>query len=268
MPLRPGIGGIKRTPTKLIQGVNGIKTEVTEYWSSDGGVKKLVYQSIKGIPIGEIPVGSILKLNENGNPTEYIVVHQGKPSDIYDNSCEGTWILRKHLSENKVWADNNKNDLESSDIHRYLSDSWETRYDSEIRNAIKNVKIPYRKGPGLSGSDLNGDQGLQCRAFLLSAYEVGFTNSDENNLAYDGSKLSYFYSGTTSSANGRRIGLFNGSPSRWWLRTAATNTSFGAFNIYIDGSISYNGPSNSYGIRPALVIDRSALVSDENFIIG
>lgn len=40
-------------------------------------------------------VGDTVKLIESGSQVDYIVVHQGKPSGIYDESCNGTWLLMK-----------------------------------------------------------------------------------------------------------------------------------------------------------------------------
>ena len=40
-------------------------------------------------------IGSIVKLKENGTLVDYIVVHKGRPSSIYDASCDGVWLLRK-----------------------------------------------------------------------------------------------------------------------------------------------------------------------------
>lgn len=39
--------------------------------------------------LGTKAVGSIVKLNVNGAAKEFIVVHQGKPSSLYDESCDG-----------------------------------------------------------------------------------------------------------------------------------------------------------------------------------
>jgi len=38
-------------------------------------------------------VGSIVKIKISGTLRDFIVVHQGKPSSIYDASCDGTWLL-------------------------------------------------------------------------------------------------------------------------------------------------------------------------------
>ena len=51
--------------------------------------------------LGNVAVGTVLKLNESGSPQNYIVVHQGKPSSMYDDSCDGTWLLRQNIYSNK-----------------------------------------------------------------------------------------------------------------------------------------------------------------------
>ena len=65
-------------------------------------------------------VGSTVKLKVNGTAKEFIVVHQGKPSSLYDNSCDGTWLLMKDIYENRQWHNSNVNNLENSTIHSYL----------------------------------------------------------------------------------------------------------------------------------------------------
>ena len=39
--------------------------------------------------LGNVAVGGIVKLKENGSPKNYIVVHQGLPGAMYDASCNG-----------------------------------------------------------------------------------------------------------------------------------------------------------------------------------
>ena len=157
------------------------------------------------VALGTKSVGSIVKLNESGKAVNYLVVHQGKPSGIYDESCNGTWLLRQDLIENRVWDSGNVNKLESSDIQPWLNSTMLGKYDANIQAAIKQVKIPYRKNGGSGGSDQTGANGLSCKVFLLSGYEVGWTTSDNSYFPVDGAKLSYFESGTGSSANNKRI---------------------------------------------------------------
>lgn len=218
------------------------------------------------VALGTKSVGSIVKLKENGAAVNYIVVHQGKPSSIYDSSCDGTWLLRQDIAENRVWDDGNVNKLESSDIHSYLNNTWINRYDTDIRNAIKQVKIPYRQNGGSGGTDRTGANGLSCKIFLLSGYEVGFTTSVNQYFPVDGAKLAYFLSGNDSAAQQKRVAKLNGSATNWWLRSPYTNDTS---NVWGVGSSGYYGSwyaDDSYGVRPALVLPSTLLVSDDGSI--
>ena len=211
-------------------------------------------------------VGSTVKLKVNGTAKEFIVVHQGKPSSLYDDSCNGTWLLMKDIYENRVWQSGNINKYESSDIHTYLNNTFLNLFESNIRDAIKQVKIPYRKNGGSGGTDQSGANGLSAKIFLLSGYEVGWTTSDYSYFPVDGAKLSYFESGTGTSANNKRIANLNGSAAFWWLRSPYTGDTRSVWFVYSDGSCGGNLASNSYGIRPALILPSTLLVSDDGTV--
>lgn len=211
-------------------------------------------------------VGSTVKLKVNGTAKEFIVVHQGKPSSLYDNSCDGTWLLMKDIYENRQWHNSNVNNLENSTIHSYLNGTFLNLFESNIRDAIKQVKLPYRKNGGSGGSDQSGANGLLCKIFLLSGYEIGFTNSDNPYFPVDGAKLSYFEAGTGSSALNKRIAYLNGSAAYWWLRSPYTYYTIYVWNVYTGGYYDYYYASDSYGIRPALVLPSTLLVSDDGTV--
>lgn len=218
------------------------------------------------VALGTKSVGSIVKLKENGAAVNYIVVHQGRPSSSYDTSCDGTWLLRQDIAENRVWDSGNSNVLESSDIQSYLNGTWINRYDTDIRNAIKQVKIPYRQNGGSSGTDRNGANGLSCKIFLLSGREVGFTNNESSYFPNDGSKLDYFISGNTSSAQQRRVANLNGSATYWWLRSPGTDGTGDVWFVRSGGDYYYWLANYSFGVRPALVLPSTLLVSDDGSI--
>ena len=166
---------------------------------------------MSNVKLASKAVGSIVKLTVNSTAKEFIVVHQGKPSSLYDDSCNGTWLLMKDIYENRQWDSSDVNKLESSTIHNYLNGDFQNLFDSNIKDAIKQVKIPYRKNGGSGGTDQSGANGLPAKIFLLSVYEVGWTSSDNQYFPQDGAKLSYFESGTGTSANNKRIANLNGS---------------------------------------------------------
>ena len=209
-------------------------------------------------------VGSTIKLNVNGAAKEFIVVHQGKPSSLYDDSCNGTWLLMKDIYENRVWQSGNVNKYESSDIHAYLNSTFLNLFDSNIKDAIKQVKIPYRKNGGSGGTDQSGANGLSCKVFLLSGYEVGWTSGDNQYFPQDGAKLDYFTA--SSGGNSKRIANFNGSAAYWWLRSPYAYHTFNVWYVFADGGYGSSLASGSSGIRPALVLPSTLLVSDDGTV--
>ena len=207
-------------------------------------------------------VGSIVKLKVNGTAKEFIVVHQGKPSSLYDESCNGVWLLMKDIYENRQWHSSDVNKLESSTIHSYLNTTFLNLFDSNIKDAIKQVKIPYRANGGQGGTDQSGANGLPAKVFLLSGYEVGWTTSNSRYFPVDGAKLDYFESGGGTSANNKRVAKLNGTDTGWWLRSPYTNNTTVVWRVYPNGSRDYLNASNSYGVRPALVLPSNLLVDD------
>ncbi len=203
--------------------------------------------------IGTAAVGKTITLNVSGKAKEFIVVHQGKPSSLYDDSCNGTWLLMKDIYESRQWHSSNVNKLESSTIHSYLNSTFLNLFDSNIKDAIKQVKIPYVNGTGGSAV-ASGANGLSCKIFLLAGYEVGWTSSDNQYSPQDGAKLSYFESGTGTSAKNKRIANLNGSATGWWLRSPYTNNTKSVWFVNSNGDCSGSYASSSYGVRPALIL--------------
>ena len=211
-------------------------------------------------------VGSIVKIKVNGTLRDFIVVQQGKPSSIYDESCNGTWLLMKDLYESRQWHSSNVNDYANSTIHKWLNNEFLNLIDANIRAQIRQAKIPYRPGSGTSMSVNSGANGLSAKIFLLSNIEVG-GQTDWSYMPHDGARLAYFEYGTGTSANNKRLAYLNGSAAYWWLRSPHTVNSYYAWYVGSNGSSnSTNHCSNSYGIRPALILPSSLLVSDDGSV--
>lgn len=210
-------------------------------------------------------VGSVIKLNVNGTAKEFLVVHQGKPSSIYDDSCNGTWLLMKDCYESRQWHSSNSNAYANSTIHNYLNSTFLNLFEADIKAQIKQVKIPYVNGTG-SSAVASGASGLSAKIFLLSGYEVGFTTSDNSYFPVDGAKLSYFENGTGTSALNKRIAYLNGSAAYWWLRSPYTRVTSSVWYVLTNGVYSSNYASDSRGIRPALVLPSTLLVSDDGTV--
>lgn len=209
-------------------------------------------------------IGSTIKLKVNGSAKDFIVVHQGKPSSVYDDSCSGTWLLMKDIYENRQWHSSDTNDYANSTIYSYLNSTFLAMLDSNIQKAIKQVKLPYRKGSGTSTTVTSGSNGLPAKIFLLSATEMSF------NFSYmpsgEGAELAYFKGCADNSSDSKRVAYLNGSAAGWWLRSPRCNYSDSALCVSSDGDWYDYGCSYSSGIRPALILPSTLLVSDDGTV--
>ena len=213
------------------------------------------------VKLGTKAVGSIVKIKVNGASKDFIVVQQGNPNTgTYDSSCNGTWLLMKDIYTTSTFGNNNS--YKDSSIHTYLNGTFYNLIDSNIRAAIKQVKIPYQNGTGSGGSLATGSNGLSTKVFLLSGYEVGWTTSDNGYFPKDGVRLAYF--GNSSGGNSKRIAYNGSSAAIWWLRSPRTSNRSNVWYVGTDGSDDYGWYDGSYGVRPVLYFSSALLVSVED----
>jgi len=217
------------------------------------------------VRLGAKAVGSTVKIKVNGTVEDFIIIHQGKPSSVYDDSCNGTWLLMKDIYEKRQWNSSNTNDYANSTIHSYLNSTFLNLLESNIKNAIKQVKLPYRKGSGSSKTVTSGSNGLSAKIFLLSAAETSF------NHVYmpsgEGTELAYFKGCADDSSDSKRVANFGRWADFWWLRSPSCS-GYSTYVLYVssDGGLDDYGGSSGYGIRPAFVLPSTLLVSDDGTV--
>ena len=200
-------------------------------------------------------VGSIVKIKVNGAAKDFIIVHQGLPSSAYDASCNGVWVVMKDIYTTMKW-DGSNNDYLNSDMTAYLNGTFISLIDADIRNAIKQVKIPYTNYS--NNNVMSGSNGLSCKVFLLSGTEVGFSGVSYMNT--EGAKLSYFDSAS------KRVAYNGSSAAEWWLRSPYASYSGSVWNVKPDGSYDFWSYNNTYGVRPAFVLPSTLVVSDDGTV--
>lgn len=200
-------------------------------------------------------VGSIVKIKVNGAAKDFIIVHQGLPSSAYDASCNGVWVVMKDIYTTMKWDGSNNNYL-NSDMTAYLNGTFISLIDADIRNAIKQVKIPYTNYS--NNNVMSGSNGLSCKVFLLSGTEVGFSGVSYMNT--EGAKLSYFNSAS------KRIAYNGSSAAVWWLRSPNTYYSHRVWYVKADGSSDGWYYDDAYGVRPAFVLPSELVVSDDGTV--
>lgn len=222
-----------------------------------------------GTQISELQVGSTVKMAVNGTLRDFLVVNHGLPSSLYDDSCNGTWLLMKDIYTSVIWAPSYTYNYSTSSIHNYLNSDFPNLLDSNIRDTIKEVKIPYYKEGTPSGTLYSGSNGLPCKCFALSGYEVGWSYDDNMHFPYDGTKLSYFESGTAASANSKRIASSDDTgwnrTNIWWLRSQYSTLK--VWRVVYDGTYESWDIDGSGGVRPAFILPSETLVADDGTII-
>ena len=197
-------------------------------------------------------VGSTVTLKVDGSDTAFLVVHQGNPDpDVYDPSCEGTWLLMKNVYSQRPWG--SASCYADAPVHTWLNSNFLELLDSGIRPAVKTVRLPYAEG-----SDVHtGAEGVSAQIFLLSMREMGTPAAQKTGLADEGALLDYFTDGD-GGADPLRA-----SSARYWTRSPYTGGGGNVWSVAGESGIcSYRAGSSSYGVRPALILPQAMPVED------
>lgn len=220
--------------------------------------------------LGDVAVGTIVKLNESNNPAEFIVVQHGNPSAAYVGLDNNTLLRRKDIQSNKKYYNqiasngDRKNDWPGCDLNKWLnndSTGYLSLLDPNIRNVIPNIKIPYAVGNG-NGTVRSGANGYECRVFILSAAEC---NAKEDYSSTVGTVLEYY----KNANNSTRIIKFNSNASNYWTRSPRNNWSHGGtpsgyhyvlFKISSTGTPDGESPLSSIGCVPVFALPDSVFV--------
>lgn len=230
--------------------------------------------------LGKLSVGSTVFLDVDGGKRDFIIVNQGLPSSVYDDSCDGTWLLMKDIYELRAWNENisTSNSYSKSSIHNYLNSKFLELLDPDIQNVIKLVKIPYAKtsdttdssasgsmtdsttSGSMNGTIASGSNGLMTKIFLLSLVETGINYP---NVIAEGSILEYF---TPSDYDARKC-YYEGKTREWWLRSIYIKNNSDAAYIDTTGGLSRGTVFNAdIGIRPAMILPSALIVNDDGFV--
>lgn len=217
------------------------------------GGKTMVGGTVRNISfdtqISTLSVGSSVFMNVSEVRKEFIVVHQGLPSSVYDSSCDGTWLMMKHAWNTGEKFDAVSHDYADSSLHFLMDTIFYGYLDSGVKSAVKQVELPCHYGT------------LTARVFSLSYTEVGF--SGDSYAPVEGAVLSYF----NGAPDDVRIARYNGDYSvEWWLRTPRIFTVRGTstWAVYYDGTAIYSSCTKTRSTRPAFIL-RSDTLIDENF---
>ena len=212
--------------------------------------------------LGDVAVGTIVKLNESGKPVNYIVIQQGSPSNAYYGFENITTVLRQNIHSTMNWDEGGSNRYGESTINSWLNGPFLNLFDEDIKTQLKSVKIPYAAST-YGGSVQTGANGLSCKAFLLSTTELNVNPSERNVIL--GKTLSYFVGANDS----KRIAKYNNSANEWFTRSPYTSHDYRVFEITTIGDYVYSDVSDYFdksGVRPAIALSSSLYVLSDGTI--
>lgn len=194
----------------------------------------------RGIMLGAMELGTLVKLNENGTPTEFYVACHNYEAGLNGNGR--TLVVRKDCYDMRPFS-SKKAGYANSSLNDFLVGTYFNLLDAGVREMVGTTKFYSTDAPTLERS-----------VFQLSATEL----KGDNKVPKEGSILPI--------ASLLSVAHLKGSGIPQWTRTPFT--SFPGFVYCLDnrGLVSAVGFNNPCGSRPAFTLPASTLVGDDMLI--
>ena len=190
--------------------------------------------------LGQVAVGTLVKLNENGSPVEFYVAKHDYESGL--NGAGRTLLVRKECYDNQV------NTYASSALDSWLNSDYKNLLDSDFLTVIGTTKFQYTIGYGDKTLST-----LERAIFQLSRTELGFTLPADAN--FEGNILPI--------ASILQKAFLNGETNSQWTRTPNTSYLTAAFFVYAGGNSDSTGVTAEAGSRPAFTVPSTLSVTDD-----
>ena len=214
--------------------------------------------------LGDMAVGSIVKINMTGQGlVSHTIVHQGKPSNDYGDTSNGTWLYLADpdisLFTNGYVEYDSTYDYQTK-IHSKLVNYWTPRY-SAVADYMQTVSIPCVNS---AGSTIK----IQTKIFNLSSKELNCPKiNGEYNIPNEGTPLSYFSdSGTSQYRRQFTLTHSDGSAKSYGTRSSSNSSTVTYCSIETSGEPWIS--SGAVYTRPCIVLNQNLIIDDSGNIIG
>ena len=187
-----------------------------------------------GIPLSDLPEGSILKILEGGVLTDFYVAKHNYESGL--NGAGKTLIVRKGLYSKIIFGSGNE--YASSNINSWVYNSYRPLLDAAVQSIITPTYFYYT--PGKTNHTVTS---RKHSFFILSVTELGLSHSYAN---VEGTALPI-------ASILRTAYLEDGSNYPQWTRSPyIDNNNVRAF--VVNGGVIAGYTDNRYGVRPAFTL--------------
>lgn len=196
--------------------------------------------------LSNLAAGSLVKLNENGKPTKFLVLDK----DHYGTGT-GVTLIRKDAFSEIAWNASDsgtyKNRYFGCTMDNFCDGIWPLKLDPEVRECIVPVPIVVAEGNGVATLHT-----IRRKGFALSCTEAGVSGWQT-----EGKAFTYF------NSDAKRIANLEDTTTAviWGLRSPYSDT----YSAY---SISPGGAVDSYGVYRALFAPRPAFNLKSSIVVS
>lgn len=228
-----GVDGKARKVKGGYIGVDGKARKIKKcYIGDENGVARLCWSD--GKKLSEYTVGSIVYLNENGTQVEFYVACHNYESGL--NGKGRTLLVRKNCISQMAWNTANKNTYDSSNVDKWLVNTYKAKLDTKIQSVMGETKIYSLQSGNLTT--------LNRSVFLLSVGELGGSNSVK-----EGSTLP-------------SVDVVKPTIQNQWTRTQYSNYNE-VYYVSPNGTFYTTFCTESAYVRPALTVPDTTLVNSD-----
>lgn len=227
--------------------------------------------------LNNINIGAKVKISIDNVLYDFIVVHKGLPSSLYDESCNGVWLMMDKIIDTYNWKNESIAAMDYFDgrINGYLEQVlFPSKFNYGTKSRTRTAKLPYVDVETVDGvrnvTIKTGADGYPSPLFSLSFAELGFENDASPT---DGAVLDYFKNLPVWDDSSLRVAYYNDTATIWSSRSVYFNpTSTSSRNgTRVLAVTTTGGPAAadftySFGVRPALIMPAQTPVLDDNTI--
>lgn len=198
----------------------------------------------RGTTLGDIELGTLVKLNVSGTPENFYVACHNYESGLNGNGL--TLLVKKACAANIAFSAS-LNTYANENLDSYLNDEFLQYFDSGIIGKIVSTKFYYT--PGGTYKDMVV---LQRKVFQPSSTEFGFSVYNTNT---EGTALPI-------------AETLRGIETAQWTRTPYLANNKYVISITGYGAARYNtNPTERLGSRPSLALPADTIVGEDMLIV-
>lgn len=233
------------------------------------------------ILLGQVAVGGVVHLRVDGEYIPFRVMHHGKPSSLYDDSFVGGTILcmdytgSAYSTQMVSDEDDGKVNYAQSYLHQELNQTWLSKLDPAMQQAVMEVRIPYRTDiDGQPYTVASGSSGLAAKVWLPSLSEV--TDTIQYDISYgepyvvEGAMFDYWKDADENQYSKWRCEGWHLNDDGWGTRTPSMYYGESSMAPYFyrmsDSGHGYSISDNVVAVWPCLVMPDTLAVDGENHL--